>query len=402
MSLNIVVIGTGAYVTGRGTDGFGTVMPAICEWEKNNTLGNVYIAGTDPEGIKEGRKKISKLKRDMGVEATIKYFPHNGKKNKESYKEAIREIPKPACAIVVVPDNLHTEIARYAIENGLHTLVVKPLAPTLKEVRELINVQKKNKVYCAVEFHKRLDLANQKLKDVIREGSLGDLLRFVVEYSQRKSVPSKLFKNWVTSTNIFQYLGIHYVDIIYFVTGARPKRAMATGQKGWLLSKGIDAHDSIQAAIEWEVPSGKKFISYILTNWVDPEKTTAMSYQKIDAVGTKGSFKSDQKNRGITIVTDEKGVENPNPYFCAPYGAKGSVAYRGYGIESFHQFLSDVAAIGEGILKIKELEGKRPTFKESLVPTAVLEAVNKSLESEGAWIPVSSVEADLPAVNVHM
>ena len=390
MGLNVAVIGAGMYVCGKGTDSHGTIMPAIYQWKKNNALGDLYVAVTSPKSVDNTRKKIDELERRMGIETPIKYFPETGHEDPECYKDAIRKIPKPACAMVVVPDNLHRQITGYAIENGLHTLVVKPLAATLNEVRELIEIQKRTKVYCAVEFHKRFDRANLKLKDVISEGLIGDPLYFIIEYSQRKSVPSEHFRKWVTSTNIFQYLGIHYVDIIYFATKAIPKRAMATGQKGWLISQGIDAYDSIQGIIEWELPSGKKFTSHILTNWIDPESTSAVSDQKIKVIGTKGRFESDQKKRGITIVTDEKGIEEPNPYFCSAYGRNGSINYRGYGIESICQFLDDVAGIEKGEVKIKDLEDKRPTFNQSIVPTRVLEAVNTSLRKSGEWVTINA------------
>ena len=33
--MNIVVIGTGMYSTGRGTSGYGTILPAIIEWQRD-------------------------------------------------------------------------------------------------------------------------------------------------------------------------------------------------------------------------------------------------------------------------------------------------------------------------------------------------------------------------------
>ncbi len=387
---NIVVAGTGMYVCGRGTDGYGTIMPAICEWSKVNDIGEIYIAGRSRKGIKAAKEKIKRLQRKMDTAISIRYFPDK-KDDAGCYLEAIRNIPKPACAIVAVPDNLHKEIAAAAIKEGLHTFVVKPLVPTVKEAWELIKLQDEKKVYCAVEFHKRLDYANLKLKDTIHQGLVGDPLYFIAEFSQRKSMPTKIFKKWIKTTNIFQYLGIHYVDVIYFATGAAPIRAMAIGQKRWLYSKGIDTYDSIEGVIEWLLPSGKKFISCILTNWVDPDSTSAMSDQKIKVVGTKGRFESDQKKRGIMIVTDEKGIEEPNPYFCTAFGADGDVSYHGYGIESIHQFLKDAMQIKEGNLTIEELERKRPTFRQSVIPTVVLEAINISLRKDGKWVEIKKM-----------
>lgn len=389
--LNVVVIGTGMYTCGRGTEGYGTVMPAIMEWAKTNRIGDVYVAGASGKGVNSAKKKMNELRQILGAKIDIRYFPQQAGNNPDAYRSAIRSISRPAACIVAVPDDMHRAVAGAVIEARLHTLVVKPLARTLKEARELIALQDRHGVYCAVEFHKRFDLANIKLRDIIAEGRIGDPLYFVVEYSQRKSVPSTHFKKWAARTNIFQYLGVHYVDIIYFATKATPRRISASGQKNWLVSKGIDTYDSIQAAIEWEMPSGKRFISHILTNWIDPECTSAMSDQKIKVIGTDGRFESDQKRRGITIVTDDKGMEEPNPYFCCAYGPAGEAEYRGYGIDSIHRFLDDVVDIETGKVGLKDLEAKRPTFRQSLASTAVLEAANKSLRRKGEWISAKDV-----------
>jgi len=385
--MNIIVVGTGMYVCGAGTDGYGTIMPAILEWTKRRELGTVYVVGRSPGSVRGARAKIRELCRKMGVWPVIKYAPEKSV-DARSYRRVMKGVSKPACAIVSVPDALHKDVASAAMRHGLHTLVVKPLVATMRDADELVRLQDRTKTYCAVEFHKRFDDANRKLKDALESGAIGDPLYFVAEFSQRKSMPTKVFRRWAETTNIFQYLGIHYVDTVYFATGATPVRAMAVGQKNWLARQGVDTYDSIEAVIEWKSLSGQKFTSCIITNWVDPESSSAMSDQRIKVVGTKGRFESDQKQRGIRIVTDARGVEEPNPYFCAPYGKDGAVSYKGYGIDSIHQFLDDVARIESGDLCVKDLEGSRPTFRASLGPTAVLEAVNQSLRRNGEWVGI--------------
>ncbi len=385
--MNILVIGAGMYVCGRGTDGYGTILPAIYEWARCGCLGEIYIAGTSFKGISEVKGKIEKLNSLFGFDIVPKYFPESDTCDPDAYKAAIEGIPGPACAIVVVPDNLHRKIAGDTVDNNIHSLVVKPLAPTVQEVVELIELQEKREVYCAVEFHKRLDRSNLKLRDTVVSGKIGDPLYFVVEYSQRKSIPEEKFKSWIESTNIFQYLGIHYVDIIYFVTGATPRRVMAVGQKNYLASRGIDNYDSIQVVVEWEMPSGVLFSSVFITNWIDPESSSAMSNQRIKVIGTKGRYEADQKNRGICVTRDNEGVEEPNPDFCSMYGSrKGDISFQGYGIDSITGFLKDVAMIESGQLKVEDLDGKRATFKESIVPTVITEAVNRSIVENSRWI----------------
>jgi len=386
-TLNILVIGTGMYVCGRGTDGYGTILPAIYEWARCGRLGDIYIAGTNVKGITEVKGKVEKLNSLFGFDIAPKYFPESDTCDPDAYKAAINGIPGPACAIVVVPDNLHRKIAGDTVDNNIHSLVVNPLAPTVQEVVELIDLQEKREVHCAVEFHKRLDRSNLKLRDTVVSGKIGDPLYFVVEYSQRKSIPEEKFKSWIESTNIFQYLGIHYVDIIYFVTGAIPRRVMAVGQKNYLASGGIDNYDSMQVVVEWEMPSGALFSSVFITNWIDPESSSAMSNQRIKVIGTKGRYEADQKNRGICVTSDKEGVEEPNPDFCSMYGSrKGNISFQGYGIDSITGFLKDVTMIESGQLKVEDLDGKRPTFKESIVPTVIIEAVNRSITENGRWI----------------
>jgi len=60
-ALNILVIGTGMYVCGRGTNSYGTVLPAIYEWKRHVGSVNVYITGASSEGINAIKKKIEEL-----------------------------------------------------------------------------------------------------------------------------------------------------------------------------------------------------------------------------------------------------------------------------------------------------------------------------------------------------
>ena len=41
--MKILVIGTGMYVTGRNTDGYGTIFPSIIEFQRNNNLKNLEV-----------------------------------------------------------------------------------------------------------------------------------------------------------------------------------------------------------------------------------------------------------------------------------------------------------------------------------------------------------------------
>ena len=384
---DIVVIGAGLYVCGKGTKGFGTILPAVFEWKRHNKdIGNIHCVSTSAESSKELLKKSKGLEVKTGIRVDLQVYPENDEKNENTYKNIIRNCKKPACAIIAVPDHLHHKIAKDCLEAGMHVLLVKPLTPTSAEGMDLINLANKNGLYGAVEFHKRWDKSNIILRDKIHSGELGIPLNCWIEYSQRKSVPTLFFKEWASQTSILQYLGVHYIDVIRFVTSATPMRVMAIGQKTEIIKKGIDTFDAIQCIIEWEMPAGEIFTQTILTGWIDPENSTAMSDQKVKFIGTKGRYEADQKERGIRINTDDLGVEHLNPDFCMPYGSSdGKIHWRGYGIDSITSFLDDVMALENGCKSLEELLNERPSFQEALISTKVIEAAHESLKSHSSW-----------------
>ena len=171
-------------------------------------------------------------------------------------------------------------------------------------------------------------------------------------------------------TNVFQYLGVHYVDLIYFFTRFKPLSVKAWGQKEFLKSKKINNWDSIQVTIEWLKPNGNN--------------SSAMSDQKITIVGTKGKIISDQKNRGLQVVNDTKYVQDINPYFTSltNFSNYKDPYFFGYGIESVREFIINVTKIIENKMNYKFFLRNNRSFKESLVSTLIIESVNKSLKTK--------------------
>ena len=192
------------------------------------------------------------------------------------------------------------------------------------------------------------------------------------------------FSDWALKTNVFQYLGVHYADILYYLTEALPKRVSATGQMQYLSGQGLKTYDSIQASIEWQYDDGNTFQSIISTNWIDTNNSTALSDQKIKVIGTEGRCESDQKDRGIKLVT-KSSVEDLNPYFSTLYlNRKGKYRIDGYGPDSIRQFIADTEkhSIGE------QVETVAASFSDSLASVAITESVNKSLRNDSEWVQI--------------
>ena len=387
--LDVVVAGTGMYVCGTGTAGLGTILPALLQARRAGRVGRIALVARDGRAFGAVGAKVAEIARLVGADPAVDRFPPAAGEEPAAWRAAFaaaRERARPAAAIVATPDHLHAAVAADALEAGLPVLVTKPLAPTVAEARALVECCRRRGGYGAVEFHKRLDPANRELGATIARGELGEPLHVHVDFSQRRSIPGTVFRRWAARSSVFQYLGVHYVDLIHHLTGARPLRATATAQHGVLRAAGIDTPDAIQALVEWE-RGGRRFASTFSTSWVDPEGTTAMSYQAIRVLGTAGRYASDQRARGVEKVTDSGGAEEVNPHFCRRFRSddgRGEV-FAGYGVDSIDQFLADAADVLARRVAPGALEGRRPTFRDALVSTAVVEAVHLSL-ARGAWI----------------
>ena len=391
--MNIFIIGNGMYTTGRGTVGYGTILPAIIEFQrKTEEIHNIYLIGSNVKNSKLAKIKYQKISKLSKIKLNIKFFPLE-KNNSNEYKKIIinNKNNKNSCAIISTPDHLHYKMSKFCIINNIHTLVVKPLTPILSEAKILTKLANKYNVYGAVEFHKRFDKQNILTKNKINNKNFGDILYNTVDYSQRKSIPTKIFKKWINKTNLLQYLGVHYVDLIYFLTNAIPTKIMVLGQKSYLnKSKKINSNDSLQCIIKWKSPKGYFFNQILFLNWVDPENTSAMSDQKFKIIFTNGRIEADQKNRGLEFINDTSNLEHPNPDFSYQFQDElNSNYWSGYGIDSITTFLRDCKNIFKKKITLNELALSRPTFKTSLVSCAVIEAGNKSLNNGSKWVKVN-------------
>jgi len=378
--MKILIIGAGMYVTGRGTDSPGTVLYALAQVSKEVDIERVTICATQPENEQVVASSAKLVNIILGTHLEIEYKLFEEIEREDSFAEY-------DCGIVCIPDHLHFEYASLLMNKGLHLQIVKPLTPRYEEAKELVRLQEEKGVYACVEFHKRYDESNQLVKRMVMDNELGLISYFAVQYSQRIKIPLDIFRRWAAETNVFQYLGVHYVDLVYFLTGYIPKRVMAVGTKGIISSQGIETQDSILAMIEWNNPQNPQetFQSQFAINWIDPNATTAVSDQHYIVVGEKGRLNVDQKNRGVEFSNHLSSLQL-NPYFSiclAPNDHERS--FSGYGYQSIRHFVLDVQEILQGNSTPEQLESCRPTLKQALVSTLVLEHVRRSLNNDSAW-----------------
>ncbi len=386
-TLEIVLIGSGSYVCGKNMKDFGTILPAILTFSKLNTIPiNIVVAINSKNSANKFMQKLDLLNKLISTKDLIncKFIFCEGSPENFLSKYEIKE--GLVAGIISIPDHLHYKWSEALIKAKIPLLVVKPLTLKLSESIKLFDLSKKLSTPVFVEFHKRFDKQLKFAKDSFINGLIGQPLYSYTEYTQKKKIPLENFKDWAYMSNIFSYLGVHYVDALRFITNAKPKRVCATGQKYFLIQKGLDTFDSVQCNIEWEIKTGIIFNQCIICSWIESNKSSSISKQDFHIIGTNGRLDCEQKERGLKILTDNNSTEDINPDFTKMYSYMGSNIFEGYGIDSVKTFLGNVIN-----KNYNSNDNRICNLEESLYSTSVIEAATESLNRGSIWIDINSI-----------
>jgi UDP-2-acetamido-3-amino-2,3-dideoxy-glucuronate N-acetyltransferase len=167
---------------------------------------------------------------------------------------------------IATPAARHFEMARQALEAGKDVFVEKPLALTIREGEELVDLAEKKKLILMVGHILQYHPAVIKLKELISSGQLGKL-QYI--HSNRLNI-GKLR----TEENILWSFAPHDISAILALLEDEPIRVKALG--GDYLSKGI--YDTTLTTLEFR--NGVK--GHIFVSWLYPFKE-----QKLVVVGSR-------------------------------------------------------------------------------------------------------------------
>jgi scyllo-inositol 2-dehydrogenase (NADP+) len=80
--------------------------------------------------------------------------------------------------VVAVPNDVHVELTRRALDAGLPVVVDKPLGPTAAEARSLVERAEEVGVLITVFMNRRWDSDQLTMRRLLDEGKLGEVLRY--------------------------------------------------------------------------------------------------------------------------------------------------------------------------------------------------------------------------------
>jgi predicted dehydrogenase len=160
---------------------------------------------------------------------------------------------EPDGVFVCTPSSQHLEIAQRAADAGCHLFIEKPLSHTLDGVERLRETVASKGLVAVVGCQWRYHPCVRWLRDLLRAGTLGRLVRAEIEY--REYLPDwHPYEDYRASYAARTALGggvvltqIHDYDLAWWLFGP-PRTVTASG--GHLSALDIDVEDTVHARLE--------------------------------------------------------------------------------------------------------------------------------------------------------
>lgn len=142
------------------------------------------------------------------------------------YRKMLEEAEIDAVDICL-PHDIHAEVANASMEANKHVIVEKPISVTLEEADSMISTAERTGKVLMVALNERYDPAHQKIKEMIEDGKIGDLLCIRIDHNQNVRMPEG---HWIRSRarlggGVLIGSGIHRVDLLRWFGGEIEKVA---------------------------------------------------------------------------------------------------------------------------------------------------------------------------------
>jgi predicted dehydrogenase len=273
--------------------------------------------------------------------------------------EALLADPEIDIIYIPLPNHLHVPWSIRAAEAGKHVLCEKPVGMNAAEVRQLIEARDRAKVKIGEGFMVRTHPRWLRVRQMIREGRLGDLRLITAWCGYMNRDPKDV-------RNILEYgggalldIGCYPVTLSRFIFDAEPLRVSA------LIERDPEMRTDRLTSATLEFPTGRATFTC----------STQIGYsQRMNFFGTKGRIEID---RPINPATDEpsKILVDGNPGDPTGGGITTEL------IPTCNQFAIQADLFSKAVRD----GGEVPVpLEDSVKNMAVIDAIFRSAES-GSW-----------------
>jgi len=338
------------------------ILPAVYHLQRLGKIKNISVCALNGKPIKELSENAI-IKNAFPNSSFTPYPDYTSVDENEMfpelYKDVLAEMSPGNLIIVATPDQTHYQIIKDSLAADQHTITVKPLVLKYSEAMELEEIAKEKGLFLGVEYHKRMDDRALMARQHYREGHFGEFRLAQASMIEPYYYKESNFQNWCVCENsdMFAYVGCHYVDQIHFITNLLPVEVSVYGIKD-KYPNGREGYLWTDARVIWNNGACLNVIDAMgypdiapggnaqgLKMFCKGENDACMIFHDDQYRGVKYSFDPDFKN------SPEKKYQEPSPDFMKLVYRGGSDGLEpvGYGYRSIEKLV-------EGALRVKQCE----------------------------------------------
>jgi predicted dehydrogenase len=397
---DVLVIGGGMIVHDQ-------ILPSLYHLQRLGQIGDLTVAATSSKHLQH---LVTPRFTDAFPGQQFKAFPSLDRPADERHPDLWRgplsTLAAQSLVIVATPDETHDTIVRAALAADQHVLCVKPLVHRYDQAEVIGREARDRGLLVMVEYHKRFDRRALEARKLYRQGAYGEFACGQACMIEPYYYRSSNFQNWFTKdkTDAFTYVGCHYVDLVYFITGLRPIEVSARGVER-KFPNGQTAYMWANGRVVFEngaILSTNGGLGY-------PDRGAGSNDQGItmycEGPNCGGLIQHNDQFRGVGygFVDDRFGAPfrhvNPDYFRLVPWTGPGLKPV-GYGYDSIEAAVATVAqlrALGDSsdakrsrqsALAAIDEQGLLATPQNSSINELVIEAARRSIQADGSPVKI--------------
>jgi predicted dehydrogenase len=269
---------------------------------------------------------------------------------------------------IATPVRFHFDMARKSLLAGKHTFIEKPMASSVAECEQLVEIAEQQQLKLMVGHTFIYSPPVRKIKEIVTAGDLGE-----IQYISARRLNLGLFQKDI---NVAWDLAPHDISIILYILNAEPISVNCQGKAH------INPNIEDVTNITINFPNGG--FATIQSSWLDPNKIREMTF-----VGSKRMLVYNDLEPIEKIKIYDKRVETPPHYDTF---AEFQYSYH-YG-DMYSPYLKQFEPLKVECQHFLDCirNGAKPLTngEEGLKVVQILEATSESLKKNGAAVEMRS------------
>ena len=223
------------------------------------------------------------------------------------YQELLKKREIEAVYISATPETTHYPMARDCLAAGKHVFLEKPIALTLEEADELIDLKNEKNLKFTIGYSQRFNPKLAYVKRSLEDGTIGEPVSALVSRHITRSLGKKISGRIKLSPAAME--STHDLDfLLWCLEPAKPVRVYSQQNFGAMKeASGSDIPDTQWITVTLD--SGLTFV--VGGGWTLPPGYPNFSTTWIEMVGTEGAVLVDDSHRDVVVNTMKKGMQLP-------------------------------------------------------------------------------------------